>query len=102
MRRTRLPACALLLAALAGCATLPPAPVQYACDGGKRFSVTYHPPGDTATIEINRMRFPLQREPSASGVSYRCDVLTLQTRGQEAMVDMQGEQTYSNCREVGR
>lgn len=91
-----------ILAALAGCAALEraPQPVDYACDGGKRFSVTYHPSGDTALIEISQMRFSLRREASATGAKYSCDVLTLWTKGQEAMLEMEGARTYSNCREA--
>ena len=91
-----------MLAGIAGCAALEPAPrpVEYACDAGKRFSVAYHPSGETAVIEINRMRFPLRREVSASGAKYSCDVLTLWTRGREAMLEMEGERAYSNCREA--
>jgi membrane-bound inhibitor of C-type lysozyme len=92
----------LLTAALTGCAALErvPQPVSYACDAGKRFSVTYHPSGDTALIEINQMRFALRRETSASGVRYSCDVLTLWTQGREAMLEMEGARAYSNCREA--
>lgn len=91
-----------MLAGLAGCAALERAPqtAQYACDSGKRFSVTYHPSGDTALIEINQMRFPVRREVSASGAKYSCDVLTLWTRGREATLDMEGEPAYRNCREA--
>lgn len=91
-----------MLAGLGGCAALerPPQAVQYACDGGKRFSVTYQPSGETALIEINQMRFPLRREVSASGAKYSCDVLTLWTKGREATLDMEDERTYTNCREA--
>jgi membrane-bound inhibitor of C-type lysozyme len=91
-----------MLAGLAGCAALERAPraVQYACDGGKRFSVTYQASGEAALIEINQMRFPLRREASASGAIYTCDVLTLRTKGREATLDMEGERSYRNCREA--
>jgi membrane-bound inhibitor of C-type lysozyme len=93
----------LIFAALAGCAALEraPQPVYYACDAGKGFRVTYHPSGDTALIEINQMRFALRRETSASGARYSCDVLTLWTKGREAMLEMEGARAYSNCREAG-
>jgi membrane-bound inhibitor of C-type lysozyme len=93
----------IALASLAGCSSLEtrtPAPVEYACDDAKGFKVSYHPSGDSATIEINRMRFGLQRELSGSGAKYSCDVLTLWTKGREARLEMQGAPAYSNCREV--
>ncbi|HSD60870.1 MAG TPA: MliC family protein [Burkholderiales bacterium] len=94
---------AMMLAAVAGCAALEsgaPKPVQYVCDNDRRFSVAYHPGGESATLELDRMQFALRREPSASGAKYGCDVLTLWTKGPEAMIDMQGSKAYSNCRTV--
>ena len=101
MRRTL---AALTLAALAGCAALEggaPEPVQYVCDEGRRFSVVYHPGGESATIELDRMRFALRPEPSASGAKYACDVLTLWTKGPQASVEMDGRMAYANCRAEG-
>jgi len=93
----------LTLAAVAGCAALEsgaPKPMQYACDHDRRFSVAYHPGGESATLELDRMQFALRREPSASGAKYGCDVLTLWTKGSEAMIDMQGSKAYTNCHAV--
>lgn len=90
----------LLALLLAGCAQTPPAarPVAYACDAGKRFSVTYHPWGD-ASIEIERMRFALMREAAdGGGERYACGALTLWRSGDTARVDMQGAGQYENCR----
>lgn len=94
---------ALMLAGVAGCAALEsraPPPVQYLCDNDRRFSVVYHPGGESATLDLDRMRFALRREPSASGAKYGCDVLTLWIKGPEAMIDMQGSKAYANCRAV--
>ena len=94
---------AMMFAAVAGCAALEsgaPKPVQYVCDSDRRFTVTYHPGGESATLDLDRMQFALRREPSASGAKYGCDVLTLSTKGREAMIDMEGNRSYSNCRAV--
>jgi membrane-bound inhibitor of C-type lysozyme len=93
----------IALASLAACSsweTRAPAPVDYVCDHAKSFKVSYHPSGDSATIEINQMRFALQRERSGSGAKYSCDVLTLRTTGREAQLELEGAPAYSNCREV--
>lgn len=95
----------LLLAAapfalLAGCAQTPPAPapVAYACDAGKGFSVTYLPAGD-ARIDIAGMHFGLMREAGdGSGERYGCGALTLWRTGDRTRVALQGQEMYENCR----
>lgn len=99
----RIPA-ALALAAVAGCAALDsaaPQPVQYVCDQDRRFSVVYHRGGESATLELDRMRFDLRLERSASGARYGCDVLTLWTKGREAGIEMEDRMAYTNCEAVG-
>jgi len=89
---------------LAGCASLEapsPMPVTYHCDNGRSFGVAFHPTGESAIIEIDRMRFTLRHEPSASGAKYACDVLTLWTKGPDAFVEMDGVREYTNCRQAG-
>ena len=90
---------------LAGCAALePPPPMQvtYQCDRDRSFGVAFHPSGESAIIEIDRMRFALRHEPSASGAKYACDVLTLWTKGPDAFVEMDGVREYTNCRQMRR
>lgn len=96
---------AFVIATLAGCAPMAPRALQtvhYACEDGRAFSVTYHSEGESAIIEIERMRFALIRELSASGATYTCDVLTLRTKGRDAMVEMEGRKSYTGCREIPR
>ena len=87
-----------------------PKQVHYVCDGGSRFSVSYHEYvqddqrlrlrddeimfSDRQTLTAYRM----QREPSASGEKYT-DSAGLQffARGDEAIVTRQGKKLYSNC-----
>lgn len=92
----------VLLAALAGCAPLPPAPapeIHYLCESGKEFSVRMTPSGDSASIEILRMHFVLFAEPArGSGKWYGCDELTLQQDGDTAQVEMTGIDGFKNCR----
>lgn len=96
--------CIILLAALSGCAPLavPPAPTShYQCDGGSEFSLSIAPSGEWASIEISRMQFSLQAEPSAEpGQRYACGVLTLWRDGDRARVEMDGAPQFTGCREV--
>ena len=91
-----------LLAALSGCAPLavPPAPtLHFQCDAGREFSVVVSPSGESASIEISRMQFRLQAEPSAEpGQRYACGVLTLWRDGDQARVEMEGSPQFRNCR----
>ncbi|BAL25292.1 hypothetical protein [Azoarcus sp. KH32C] len=93
----------LVASVVAACSTVPRSEpvkiVDYVCDGGKGFAVTYLPEQDRALIDIEGSRFRLQAE-SADGAEQRfgCDVLTLSRRAALARVDMQGEHLYENCR----
>lgn len=94
-----------VIALLGACAPVEPRvapPVHYVCEDGRAFSVAYHSEGESAIIEIERMRFALVRKPAASGAQYTCDVLTLRTKGAEAGVEMEGRKAYSGCREIPR
>ncbi len=90
-------ACGLLFA---GCSSLqapPPKPVRYVCDEGRQFSIAFMPDASGANIEINRMRFHLQREASVER-RYACDVLTFTGTGETAEVAIQDAPVYRNCR----
>ena len=87
-----------------------PKRVQYVCDGGSRFSVSYREyVQDDQRLRLRddevmlsdrqtHTAYRLQRERSASGEKYT-DSAGLQffARGDEAMVIRQGEKLYSNC-----
>jgi hypothetical protein len=87
---------------VAACSTVPREPMQivdYVCEGGKGFAVTYLPGQDGALIDIEGSRFRLQAEAADGGEQrFGCDVLTLSRRAELARVDMQGEHLYENCR----
>ncbi len=85
--------------------------VGYACDDGKRFSVSYHEyvQGDQrrrlndAEIMFNddqaRTAYRLQRERSASGEKYtNAEGFEFFAKGDEALVRQQGVNLYANCR----
>ncbi len=86
---------------IAGCSSLrappSPEPVHYVCDDGRQFSITFLPGASGANIEINRMRFHLQRE-AATELRYACDVLTFSGAGETAEVAIQDAPAYRNCR----
>ena len=92
----------IFVASLSGCAGLSSDRLEtasYSCDGGRAFSVSYHPGGQTAMIEIDRMRFGLNVEaPDGPGQRYGCSVLTLWRDGDKARVEMEGVPAYTNCR----
>lgn len=92
----------IFAASLSGCAGLSsdrPETANYRCDEGREFSVTYHPGGQTAMIEIDRMHFGLNAE-TADGQEqrYACSVLTLWRDGDRARVEMEDVPAYANCR----
>ncbi|NJD35856.1 MAG: hypothetical protein FIA96_13650 [Betaproteobacteria bacterium] len=85
----------------AACAVQPSSPrvLAYACDDGRGFSLFISSSGDSAEIEIERMRFSLVADPAAGqGEQFSCSMLTLRRRGDTASVDMEGEPQFSNCR----
>ncbi len=85
--------------------------VGYACDDGKRFSVSYHEyvQGDQR-LRLNdseimfsddqtRTAYRLQRKRSASGEKYmNAEGLEFFAKGDEAQVRQQGVNIYANCR----
>lgn len=92
-------------AILAGCAVQPqpPSAVAYRCDDGREFALSVAPSGDTASIEIARMRFSLIADPPAGkGEQFSCSMLTLRRQGETASVDLEGAPHFSNCRVVKR
>ncbi|MDZ4253926.1 MAG: hypothetical protein U1A72_15260 [Sulfuritalea sp.] len=99
-----LPAFVMLVtiaASLAGCAVQPqsqPALV-YGCDEGREFSLNISASGESAEIEIARMRFGLLADPPAGpGERFSCSVLTLWRQGDTAHVAMDGAPQFRNCR----
>jgi hypothetical protein len=100
----RLPAFASLAgvaAIVAACAVQPQSPqvLDYTCDDGRGFSLSISPSGDSADIEIARIRFSLVADPAAApGDQFSCSMLTLRRRGDTANVDMEGERQFSGCR----
>lgn len=89
---------AALAAVISGCAVQSQA-LGYRCEDGREFSVSISPSGETAYIEIARMRFGLVADPPAgSGEQFSCSMLTLRRRGNVASVEMDGSQQFSNCR----
>jgi hypothetical protein len=86
---------------VAACAVQPqPSQVLgYACDDGRGFSLDISASGESADIEIARMRFSLVADPAAvPGEQFSCSMLTLRRRGDMASVEMEGEPQFSNCR----
>lgn len=87
---------------LAGCAQTPrqSPPIAYECDGGKGFTAAYRPWGDVR-VELAGMEFNLMRETAdASGERYACGALTLWRSGDNARLDLQGDELYENCHPV--
>jgi membrane-bound inhibitor of C-type lysozyme len=92
----------LLLAAclaLAGCAAAPGGAkeVTYLCDGGRLAVVTFS--GDSAGVRLANDSFDLQRERVASGVRYSGPRGILHTKGDEALLTVDGRQ-LGPCDEV--
>lgn len=90
---------------VAGCSVQPQSPqaLSYRCDDGREFVVSTAPSGETASIEIARMRFSLIADlPSGRGEQFSCSMLTLRRQGEMASVDLEGAPHFSNCRVLQR
>ncbi|HJV28210.1 MAG TPA: hypothetical protein VJ673_21215 [Aromatoleum sp.] len=93
----------LAASVLAACSTVPQREplqiVDYVCEGGKGFAVTYLPGQEGALIDIEGNRFALRAETDdGTEQRFACDVLTLWRRAELARVDMQDQHLYENCR----
>lgn len=86
---------------VSACAVQPQSPqvLDYTCDAGRGFSLDISPSGESAEIEIARMRFSLVADRAAvPGEQFSCSMLTVRRQGDMASVDMEGERQFSNCR----
>lgn len=78
----------------------PPQRVNYLCDQGREFSITYPVPEDKIGIEVAGMHFTLDTDSKAGGRErYSCSALTLVRDGQTARLEIDGREVYENCRE---
>ncbi len=89
----------LLVGGCASISTEMPRPLQYLCDQGNSFSVTFLPFGAGAVIDIQDMRVSLEEAASPGPVQrYYSQILTLWREGERVRVFMQGASLYNNCR----
>ena len=104
MRRLRRRlAATLLLSLAAGCASFQPTPtrIEYHCDQGRQFAVSYAPDLRSAELELARMHFSLQREEPVGERAvqrFSCSTLTLTRNAELAALEIQGDAGYRNCR----
>lgn len=98
----RLPLLFISAALLGGCTAFSPTPpplVNYRCDDGREFSLAVSPSGETATLEIARMRFGIYAEGAdGNEEKFSCSGLTLWLQGDAARLDMGGSEQISLCR----
>lgn len=69
--------------------------VEYECEAGRSFQVEYA--GDTAQLMRGADSVTLPSVVSASGARYSNGEITLFTKGNQAFIEENGEQTYRNC-----
>lgn len=90
--------CAALLGGCAAFAPAPPPLVNYRCDDGREFTLVISASGQTATLEIARMRFGIYAEAADDGSEkFSCGGLALWRKGDIARLDMGGSEHVSNC-----
>jgi membrane-bound inhibitor of C-type lysozyme len=81
---------------------LPPDAVAYRCEQNKRLVVRYPAGGRYAVVMLPDREFRLDPVESASGARYSNGRTTLITKGEEAMLEEQGNALFANCqRESG-
>ncbi|WNZ26175.1 hypothetical protein HJG54_27370 [Leptolyngbya sp. NK1-12] len=69
--------------------------VEYQCEAGRSFRVEYA--GDAAQVMRGADSVTLPSVVSASGARYSNGQITLFTKGNQAFIEENGEQTYRNC-----
>ncbi|MDD9176366.1 hypothetical protein ERW49_16420 [Aliivibrio finisterrensis] len=95
------------LGLLAGCSSTMPdmgtaQPVNYQCDGGKNFQITFNE--DKALLQLPKEDYALKRAVSASGMKYISDdgmpdisaAIVFHGKGDEARLDL-GRVVLKNC-----
>jgi membrane-bound inhibitor of C-type lysozyme len=83
--------------------TLPSDATAYNCDGGKQLVVRYLSGGEKSVMIVFPEReFRLDAAPSASGARYTNGSTTLDSKGNEAMLEESGSVTYANCKQAAR
>ena len=106
MRRAHVLIAALTLGglALAGCATVAPAPgtdsgpLTYRCSGGKRFTAAWGLPGDRVKVTAGGATRLLDARPAASGARYGEGPFQIWGKGDEAMLEGFPGGPYTGCR----
>jgi membrane-bound inhibitor of C-type lysozyme len=79
---------------------LPPDAVAYQCDQNKRLVVRYPSGGKYAIVMLPDREFRLDAMEAASGARFGNGRTTLSTKGDEAMLEDQGNVQFANCAAV--
>ena len=74
--------------------------IRYRCESGFDFGVTYQAGGTRALVERSGYSDLLRLAASASGARYTDGKTTLSARGDGAVLELPGGQTYRNCRSL--
>jgi len=72
----------------------------YECEGSKRFAVRYGGAGQSAMVILPDREFRLDPVASASGARYTNGRSTLNTQGDEALLEDGGTPLYAKCRRI--
>jgi len=106
MRRAHVLIAALTLGglALAGCATVAPAPgtdsgpLTYRCSGGKRFTAAWNQPGDKVKVTAGGLTKSLPAARSASGARYAAGDYEIWGKGEGATLSGFPGGPYTGCK----
>lgn len=89
--------------ALAGCATVAPAPgtdsspLAYSCSGGKSFTAAWNQPGDKVKVTAGGVTKSLPSAPAASGARYASGGYEIWGKGESAMLTGFPGGPYKDC-----
>lgn len=99
MKNNRRPLLAAMLTLLAGCASVSPRQdLDYECEGGRGFQLSIAAGGQSAVINLEGLRFNLQREVSEeAGERFGCGIITVWRNGDGAHVALEDKLRYTHC-----
>ena len=73
---------------------------QYKCDDGGEFTAIVRQDRDQTIVKMGEKEYILDITPSASGTKYTDGMNTFWSKGNEAMLELSGNEVYKGCKVV--
>ena len=73
---------------------------NYMCENGGEFTAIVHQDKDQTIIRMGENQLILDITPSASGIKYTDGMNTFWSKGDEAMLELAGNEVYKGCKVV--